>query len=214
MAQGAAGTKIKSDGATLGSPVTTHTIIADLPTNGEHPKNDTWEAPEKPGLKFRLKKFSRLILRDAVLKLPEPVVPVVYIEEKEREEPNPHDPDYLEAVNKYNVDVSFIAINSSIVLGTAVLTVPENMVGVDDDEWLAPLTIVGLPIPTDKHNRYLGWVKYYALDDDELIALSRASRRFNGYTFEENVEAAVEELKSDEKRDTDTSTPASSGSEQ
>lgn len=214
MAQGARKTTEIKDGVALSDPITQ--AIADLNTNGKEPIKitpaDTWESQEKPGLIFKLKKFPNMVIRDAVMKLPEPKVPTWHSPDKDREEPNPEDPKYKEDVREYNYRIAMTAINISLVLGTELVDVPEGMSKPQDTEWSDPLVALNIEIPDDKYNAYLSWVRWYALGEDELSALHAACRRFNGATLEVDVEGAAEELKSDSGGDTNTSAPVTESS--
>lgn len=215
MAQGARASKVNTgDGVALSDPITQ--AIADLNTNGNEPIKiipaDTWESTAKPGLIFKLKKFPNMVIRDVVLKLPEPKIPTWFSPDKDREEPNPEDPKYKDEVREYNYKIAMTAINISLVLGTELVAVAEGMSKPDQTEWSDPLVALNIEIPDDKYNAYLSWVRWYALDEDELSDLHRACRRFNGATLEVDVEGAAEELKSDSGGDTDTSTPVTTDS--
>lgn len=214
MAQGARKVTEIKDGVTVSDPISQ--AIADISANGNEPIKitpaDTWESTKKPGLVFKLKKFPNMVIRDAVLKIPEPKIPTWHSPEKERDEPNPDDPKYIDEVLEYNYKIAMTAINISLVLGTELLGVSDGMSRPEDDAWSDPLVALNIEIPDDKYNVYLSWVRWYALDEDELSDLHRACRRFNGATLEVDVEGAAEELKSDSGGDTDTSTPVAESS--
>lgn len=206
-------TEASANGAAHSSPLAKERkqvikIVSELPVEGKVELPDTWESEMHPGLIFKLKKFSNIIIRDAVMKVEEPKPPDIWIEDKERFEPNPNDPGYKEALRDYVYASSMVAVNATIVLGTEVTQVPASLKAVDDSAWIAPLTIIGLEVPPDPLNRYLCWVRWHALDDLELANLHRACRRYNGVVLSSDVEDAQDSLKSVSERDTDTEPPA------
>ena len=65
--------------------------------------------------------FSRNILMDLFQKFKEPKVPVFINPDKEREEENPNDPDYIAAKEKYDAEVGMALFDTTIVTGKQVL---------------------------------------------------------------------------------------------
>lgn len=139
------------------------------------------------GVKLKLNKVSRLIIVDIAKKIENPKPPRVFIEDKGREEENPSDPNYLEALQDANFQRGMLTINAYLVLGTSVLDLPPDMEGPDGTEWDTVLKELGLTIAPSGRSRYLAWMKYYALNDDELNDVIRAITRLSGVTAEEDV---------------------------
>jgi hypothetical protein len=165
--------------------------------------DDEWESTHHPGLIFKLRKMSRMALVEAGRKVIDPKVPVVWIEDKQRNEPNPNDPDYREELSRAAWVRSTTIVNTCLVLGTKLLHQPEELDALDSQEWLEQLDFIGIAVPEGKYSRYAAWVRYYALDDDELTDLVIHVQRFNGVVTEQDVQQAAEEFKSSETRDTD-----------
>jgi hypothetical protein len=165
--------------------------------------DDEWESAHHPGLKFKLRKMSRMALVEAGRKVRDPKVPVVWIEDKQRDEPNPNDPDYREELQRAAWTRSITIVNTCLVLGTKLLDKPDYIDAIDSTEWLEQLDFIGLEVPEGKYARYAAWVRYYALDDDELTDLIVKVQRFNGVVTEQDVQEAAEEFKSIETRNTD-----------
>lgn len=162
-----------------------------------------WESTHRPGLRFKLRKMSRMALVEAGRKVIDPKVPVVWIEDKQRDEPNPNDPDYKEELNRAAWTRSTTIVNTCLVLGTALISTPDDLDSIESTEWIEQLEFIGLEVPPGKYARYAAWVRYYALDDDELTDLVIHIQRFNGVVTEQDVQQAAEEFKSIETRDTD-----------
>lgn len=181
---------------------------ASISLNGNS-KIDVWVSPLQPELQFRLRAVSRYALLAAQEKLREPEIPVVFIAEKDRSEENPNHPAYVSAMREYNLSVSLAIVDTYLALGTSLLSKPADMEGPEGGEWIERLEVLGVVVPTDKKFvRYLMWLKLSALSDDESTSLIRACQRFNGLTIEDDVEAALDGLKSDEERDSDSSVTA------
>ncbi len=86
------------------------------------------------GVRVRLQAVSALLIEDLKAALLEPKVPVVYIEDKGREEENPNDPAYLAALNKYNADRGAAVLDATVLFGVELLDgLPE------DESWLKKL---------------------------------------------------------------------------
>lgn len=142
------------------------------------------------GVRFQLIKVSRLLIMDAVKNISEPKVPVVFIEEKGRTEPNPSDPDYLAAVQNFNLTRALLVSTLTISLGSRVLSLPEAYNTVDDTEWSTDLADFGVLVPAKGKARYGAWLKYYILSDEDIGALVTAIMRYSGTTIEADAQAA------------------------
>lgn len=121
------------------------------------------------GIVLRLRDVPPYALQNAATKFPPPTIPVVYIEDKGREEENPLDPDYLKALQTHSVKQLELAVDVLLLLGTSLLTKPEGEEGPEDNEWHERLTELGLEVNVaNKSQRYLSWLRMYALarDDD------------------------------------------------
>lgn len=167
-------------------------------------KIDVWISSDRPELQFRLRAVSRYALLAAQERLHEPEIPIVFIAEKDRSEANPNHPAYVSALREYNLNVSLAIVDTYLALGTSLLSKPADMEGADGQDWIERLDAVGVVVPTDKkYVRYLMWIKLEALSDDESTSLIRACQRYNGLTIEDDVEEALESLKSDEESSPD-----------
>jgi hypothetical protein len=156
------------------------------------------------GIRLKLKKVARLILVEAQKGYAAPKPPMMFNEDKGRQEENPLDPDFLAAVNQHNFDMGMLGINVFLTFGTEVLSLPDGIYGPDDNEWTDSLDEFNIIISSKKRQRYVQWLKYYALDDVELNELSRRIMRVSGMTPEEDVAVAAESFPGDEKRDSNT----------
>jgi hypothetical protein len=141
-------------------------------------------------IKFRLKKVSRMVVADAGRKLKNPRIPIVMNEDKGREEENPNHPDYVAELEDVNYRRGMLAVEVYLALGTEVIERPADICSYEAEEWAQDLGLFGLEIPQSGKARYVAWLKYHALNDDDMTALTLAAMRFGGATLEEDVEEA------------------------
>lgn len=141
----------------------------------------------KTGVKLKINKVNRLIVLDAVRKIRDPKIPMVYIETKNRSEENPNDPDYLQAKQEADLDRGMTTINVYLAFGTKPTFIPENKEGPEGQTWSVDYNEVGLDIPQGGRGRYVAWLKYYALLEEEVNDLSLMAMRYSGATLEEDV---------------------------
>ena len=152
------------------------------------------------GSKFKLQRVSNIIISDAAKKLKAPRPPEVYIEEKGRSEENPSDPDYLEEVSNYDYDRAMLALNVYLSLGTKVLELGPGVESVDSTDWSDTLGEIGLTIPATGRGRYVAWIKYIALGDDEKQEIMQRIMSLSGATLQAEVREAEASFPSDPPR--------------
>ena len=132
------------------------------------------------------------IVNAAARRLSKPKVPMQFIEEKGREDPNPAHPDYIAALDEYDAAYRDIVYDAYLWFGTSILSKPENMLGPDED-WPADYAFLGIEAPEGKQRRYVEWVKMVACLGDEVEVASVITRvRAESTVSEEDVTAAAE----------------------
>ena len=157
------------------------------------------------GVHLKLHKVREIVITDAVNRIPLPTPPVVYIPEKEREEPNPNDPSYKAEFDRIAYDRGILATNVLITMGTNVLFVPPNVEPIESTTWSEDIEqLTGLTIPNRGRGRYLAWLKYYVLTDVELLDLMQRVQRFSGAVPEAAVTEAIESFRDNSPRDSNT----------
>jgi|TARA_Y100000310_G_scaffold15622_1_gene15678 hypothetical protein len=123
-----------------------------------------------------------------------PKVPVIFIEDKDREEPNPNDPDYIAAVEDWEAELTEEIIDAIIVLGVGLDSVPEGMDKPDGDIWAGQLAKVRVEVSGSKGSdeRLLSWIKLYAASSEEDInSLIMACSKGAGVSEEDVAESAT-----------------------
>ena len=148
------------------------------------------------GIVLKIKAVPPLLVNRAQSLIERPKPPVVFLEEKGREEENPNHPDYIAAVLKYREELSMVSAKICFLIGTSIKTIPEGWEGPEGETWVANLEIAGIPAGENERERYLNWLQCYAMTSEMditgvLFAVSRAS----GVT-EEEVRAAAESFRS------------------
>ena len=127
------------------------------------------------GIVFSLSTVPPLLIRDAALRLPRPEIPMVYIETKSREEENPGDPDYLQAIIDWRAERDEAGLNVALIMGTEPQHIPDGMFGPDDDGWISEIEATYAAIEMDppaigrtveSPARYLSWCRLYALSTE------------------------------------------------
>lgn len=129
-----------------------------------------------------------------------PTPPMFYNPNKNRDEPNPADPDYLAALEEHQVDFLLGVIDFAILKGTYVIEKPDEIEDLDGEDWLEELEYLGITIPKSKKLRYLLWVKYVAAitDEDQKELLSQSTSLLG--VSEAAVEQEMSKFPSDEER--------------
>ena len=131
---------------------------------------------------------------------PSPTVPMVFIEDKGREEENPNDPDYRAALAVWNANAVMRMFNALVV---SCLTIKElnsayDPYGEDFEDFLVA---VELEPVKGKLPRFLQWIQTYALIKEESRQLTEWMMALAGVT-EEDVAEATSFLQGDTKLST------------
>lgn len=137
------------------------------------------------GVVLRKKVYSKLLLKRVHDQFPSPKPPRVFLEEKGREEENPNDPAYLEAVERHASDLGERMIDAAIIKGTEIVSVPDGFSRPEDTEWQEENAAMSIEVPQSRAMRYLFWVKYEAAPaDDDMVKLLRELLSMHGVTEE------------------------------
>lgn len=146
----------------------------------------------RSGVRVRLKPVPDMVVQRAMAKINKPKVPMWYNPDKEREEPNPNDPDYLEAVRRAEEERGMVAMDVSIMFGCELIDqIP------DDRKWVQRLRkVAGIEIDdSDEFELEFAYLKYVA------FANSADMNYVTGIDMTEaDVENAGATFRSDETR--------------
>lgn len=149
------------------------------------------------GIILKLVPVPPLAMREVTVQLKPPSVPTVWMEEKQRDEPNPNDPDYIKELTQFSMKQVEMLTNILLSLGTKVETIPDGIEPPESDGWLESLEFLGIVIDTsNKFQRYLSWLRYYALTSGpDITAIVRGVMMTSG-TTEEEVQAIIRSFRS------------------
>lgn len=150
------------------------------------------------GAVLRFKPVPPLAIREASLSVPLPAVPMVKLEDREELEPNPNDPDYLEAIAEREAKQFYVIGELLMMVGTEIASLPDNVEPIESDEWLEPFTL-GLGMKIDVSNKYkrkLAWLRLYAIrTETEVTEVMFGITRITG-TLELEVQRAAAAFRS------------------
>lgn len=143
------------------------------------------------GVVLTPRKVSPFVFQAVAEQFKDPEIPLVYLEDKGREERNPQNPEYLRKVDEVNAKRSMASIDAIIGLGTKIHTIPEDFPVPEEEDWLDDLESVGITIDRDnKRMRYRTWVRYIAAPSvEDLQAIVAVAVPKSGVT-EEAVKTA------------------------
>ncbi len=143
------------------------------------------------GVKLRIKTPSALIIQEALkgINTNEPTVPMVYSESKGRDEPNPNDPDYLVAKQRWQMEAGIRGLKALIPTGTELVSKPGDLTGHDAPEFADLMASMGIEPATGNFTRYVQWVMFVACAADDLNELGTLIMRRMGVSEEDVAEA-------------------------
>ena len=147
------------------------------------------------GVVFKIGKIPLMVFDaiNAQMSKKEPQVPMVYIQDKDREEYNDADPKYLMAIKKHDEELKRKLMDAVFVYGLSVEKVPDTVEKLEDESWVDKERMVGIEFdPGEKNSRFLSWVKYVAcMDPKDYTDLFLACARTFGVTEEDVAMAAT-----------------------
>lgn len=124
-----------------------------------------------------------------------PKVPVWLNPDKGREEPNPADPDYLEAKRNHEARAAVGIRRALIMYGVQVVSVPVGMPGPDSDEWIEEAEASGMSSGRSPLVRLYDWLTVKAgPSEDDYGLLFYVAGHANG-TLEVDVQAATKSVR-------------------
>lgn len=119
------------------------------------------------GVLIRRKPIPDILMQRVMAKVEKPKVPMWFNPDKEREEPNPNDPDYLEAVRKAEEERGQKAIDAAIMFGCELVDDLPS-----DRTWIKRLKRFGIEVDeTDEFELQFAYLKYVAFVNSDDLAL-------------------------------------------
>lgn len=160
------------------------------------------------GVVFKVKEVPQVAYADLRNSLPEPMPPIFFNPEYDREEPNENDPRYLAAKSNWEIAMSTAVMNINILFGSEIEHIPDGIPAPDSKEFSDKLQFLLKTMgwkPEEIKSignveRYMFWVKYEACkgkistEDSDLGILFSAIGRASGVP-EEDVSEAIEKFR-------------------
>lgn len=157
------------------------------------------------GIVLKLRRVAPLVVREATVRVEKPRPPTVYREDKQREEENPADPDYLEAMEAYDEKTSKAAIDAILLLGTEPVEIPEGVSKPEDSDWVEVLDYLGITLNLeDPRTRYLAWLRFYAMASADDIEKAIGGPMLLSGVSESEVRESLDSFRSDGERGTNS----------
>lgn len=148
------------------------------------------------GAVVRLNAVSPMLVLAVNNSIPEPKVPIFRNEEKQRDEPNELDPEYIAAVQKRQLDLTRLTTEAYVANGVTVLSIPPNKSELSSDDWIEGLELVGIEVRKSGKGRFVDWIQYHLLEDaNDLTELLTGVAVTGGLVSEADVEAAAESFR-------------------
>lgn len=141
------------------------------------------------------------VMEDVEKETPLPVIPKVYMADKEREEDNPNDPDYKAAIAIWNANAVVRMFKALCVSALSIQDIGEAF-DPDGEDFADYLEALDMEIAAGKTTRFLQWLNTYALVKEESKQLNTWMMALAGVT-EEDVAEATSFLQGDSTRETD-----------
>lgn len=116
------------------------------------------------GVVFRLTNPSIMAVQavERQMAADEPKPPKVWIEAKGREEVNDQDPGYRSAMQRWQGAIVERQYDVVVATGTEIVSVPDDIPSLDDDEWVERIEAIGITPAAGKTARKIQWVKFIA----------------------------------------------------
>ncbi len=136
---------------------------------------------------------------------PSPEPPMVWSEDKGREESNPNDPVYVKAMQNWNGRLSIRFFTVLLATASAVKSVPDGMIAHDSESFIEVLEMSGIEPRRTNVGLYVQWVSLFAgLEDQELLGTHLLQM---AGVSEASIAEAEATFRGDEERDTDQVAP-------
>lgn len=180
-------------------------------------RDESHKIPERivlsNGIVLKVKPMPPMLLNSVSNSIPKPPVPMVFLEDKGRDEPNPNDPNYIQAEADRQTALSLAIMNTILYACTEIEEVPANCWGVESEEWLALPRLAGIKFdPDDKIERYLTWLRSYAIATMQDMNKAQTLPLMLAGITEPEVDDVMESFRSGETPGTDNPVPTEIGS--
>lgn len=150
------------------------------------------------GVKLEVKSIPPMLMMEALTIIPRPDVPTFFDARLNREIENPDHPDYQERLKKYQMDYALSVMNTMVIFGTGIKSVPKGVPVMESDDWVENMQLAGFDtLPSSKNWRKLAWIKTVAVAnaDDSNLLMERVGGASG--VKETDVDAAAQTFRSE-----------------
>lgn len=187
-------------------PILKDNVIAAVDKVETKKRNRKGPYTTENGIVLKYRKVSSQLIYSAWANLPIPQVPMVWIEERGRDEPNPGDPTYNEELGKYMHDRTRVSTTIFFMHGLDVFSIPEDMISIESDDWFIDIE-EWIKVPQSKLGRKAAWLMFYAIpDDNEQGEIIADLMILNGMILEKTVDQALSSFRGDQGSEVDPET--------
>lgn len=157
------------------------------------------------GIVMKLHKVPQALVQKLMIRYPDPVPPMIWLEDREENIPNYADPAYNSALSQNIQLKSLAAQNLWFARGVTVVTMPAWVLPWEGSEWLEGIEYLTEDVPARGPGRMAAWIMYYALPgDDEQMRLILKIQMLSGQVTEAMAQSAMDAFRGGEERRSDT----------
>jgi len=130
------------------------------------------------GVRARFVPVASSLITDVLSAIKDPPIPVVFIKEKERDEENPNDPEYLKLMREVKEKRDKVSMDTMILFGIELLDeIPEDGAWINKLRYMEKLGHLNLESYdlTDPIEREFLYKRYIAVSSDDLIEILKRS---------------------------------------
>lgn len=178
----------------------------------------TWELFN--GVLIRCEPYPQSYMQALDEAMPRPAVPTVHIAGKDRDEENPDDPTYRQALLDWSKLYNEARAKLVIAMGLHLETCPDNVCRPEADDWIAHVRraekftgkAIDLGDLSDPDMRFIAWLRYYAVDNETDLGILLSLPQYLSGLRDDEVARAVDAFRRLTARGIDSeSAPAESG---
>ncbi len=124
------------------------------------------------GVVLKIKMVSRNAIsyaaRNAMKEHPEPQPPMVWIKDRGRDEPNPDDPNYVQAFQLHQIEITARIMDVLYARAVELIEKPDDVAGPDSQEFQDYVELaMGEGLRKSELGRWVQWLRYWAFPGEE-----------------------------------------------
>lgn len=157
------------------------------------------------GVVLKLHKVSQNLVNKLMTKFPDPVPPMIYMDDREERVPNYADPQYNSDITQNTLAKTLAAQSLWFANGVTIVTVPAGVLPWEGDEWLEGKEFIKEDLPIRGPGRMAAWLMFHAIPgDEEQVRLMLKIQMLGGQVTEAMADAAMEAFRGGPERGPNT----------